>query len=103
MSLLEPSAWYVLEPSKFHSGRSEKKETLSRIHQMMIQSMPRVMRTLTFDTFGLVIQCLSFAAESLSCSINPNIHGLNLIPLWEVHVLLFHSFAQGGTGRCGHF
>lgn len=23
MSLLEPSAWYVLEPSKFHSGRSE--------------------------------------------------------------------------------
>ena len=24
MSLLEPSAWYVLEPSKFHSGISEK-------------------------------------------------------------------------------
>lgn len=24
MSLLEPSAWYVLEPSKFHSGMSDK-------------------------------------------------------------------------------
>lgn len=29
MSLLEPSAWKVLEPSKFHSGRSgEKKQPL---------------------------------------------------------------------------
>lgn len=29
MSLLEPSAWKVLEPSKFHSGRSGAKRGIS--------------------------------------------------------------------------
>lgn len=58
---------------------------------------------LTFNAFGLIIQRPSFAAESLSGSVDPNIHGLNFVPLREVHVLLLHSFAEGGAGRCGHF
>lgn len=33
MSLLEPSAWYVLEPSKFHSGMSDDKNVPKGHHQ----------------------------------------------------------------------
>lgn len=57
---------------------------------------------LTFNAFGFKIQCPGFASEPLSGSINPNVHGLDFIPLWEVHVLLFHSFTQAGTGGRGH-
>lgn len=31
MSLLEPSAWYVLEPSKFHSGISDRVSSNKRL------------------------------------------------------------------------
>lgn len=59
-------------------------------------------RVPTLNAFRLTIQCPGLAPEPLSCSINPNVHGLDFIPLREVHVLLFHSFTQAGTGRCGH-
>lgn len=36
MSLLEPSAWYVLEPSKFHSGMSDDKNVPKGHHQNML-------------------------------------------------------------------
>lgn len=59
-------------------------------------------RAPTFNAFRFEIQRPGLAPEPLSCSVNPNVHGLDFIPLREVHVLLFHSFTQGGTGRCGH-
>ena len=36
MSLLEPSAWYVLEPSKFHSGMSDDKNVPKGHNQNML-------------------------------------------------------------------
>lgn len=59
-------------------------------------------RLLTFDALGLKIQRPGFAAEPLSGSINPNVHGLDFIPLSELHVLLLDSFTQCGAGGHGH-
>lgn len=61
-----------------------------------------VRRVFTFDAFGFRIQGLGFAAQSLSGSINPNIHGLDFIALGELHVLLLDSFTQRGAGGCRH-
>lgn len=57
---------------------------------------------LTFDALGLKIQRPGLAPEPLSCAINPNVHGLDFIPLRELHVLLLNSFTQCGAGGRGH-
>lgn len=46
---------------------------------------------------GLMVQCAGFAAEMLSCAINPDIHGLDLLPLWQLHVHVLDGFAQVGA------
>lgn len=107
MSLLEPSAWEVLEPSKFHSGKSTRKGTdelyyegLNHMYLLTVYGRLRVL--LTFKAFWLKIQSPGFAAEPLSCSINPYVHGLDFIPLRELHVLLLHSFTQRGAWGRSH-
>lgn len=59
-------------------------------------------RLLTFHALGLKIQRPGFAPEPLSGPINPNVHGLDFIPLRECHVLLLDSFTQSGAGGRGH-
>lgn len=59
MSLLEPSAWYVLEPSKFHSGMSEGfkqkmtiKTSISKLKCRKIEKVKYITDTLE------VFQCI---------------------------------------------
>lgn len=111
MSLLEPSDWYVLDPSKFHSGRSGQFKSVVNFKflkmifnhvlwcfLLMIQEWD-----LTLDRLGLRVQSSGLAAKSLSRTIDPDVHGLDLVPLREAHVLLLDSFVQLWTGWGGHF
>lgn len=111
MSLLEPSDWYVLDPSKFHSGRSGQFKSVVNFKflkmifnhvlwcfLLMIQEWD-----LTLDRLGLGVQSSGLAAKSLSRTIDPDVHGLDLVPLREAHVLLLDSFVQLWTGWGGHF
>lgn len=49
---------------------------------------------LTLNILGFRIQSSGLAAQSLSRPIYPNVHGLDLFPLREIHVLLLNSFVQ---------
>lgn len=107
MSLLEPSDWYVLEPSKFHSGRSEKKnrETLSPwsfLSQCFVLRIYSSHADVTHDSLGLWIQSPCLAAQPLTGAVNPDVHGLDLVALNQLHVLLFDSLVQLGTHWSGH-
>lgn len=57
---------------------------------------------LTFDAFRFKVQRSGFATEPFTGSVDPNVHGLDFVSLREFHVLLLHSFTQGGAGRRGH-
>lgn len=57
---------------------------------------------LTFDAFGLRIKRPGFASEPLSGSVDPDVHGLDFVPLRELHVLLLDSFTQTGAGGRSH-
>lgn len=63
MSLLEPSDWYVLEPSKFHSGRSEKHllNVFCRVFMFVLIIYGRE-PDVTLDRLGLEIQSSGLAA-----------------------------------------
>lgn len=57
---------------------------------------------LTFDAFRLRIKRPGFASEPLSGSVDPDVHGLDFVPLRELHVLLLDSFTQTGAGGRSH-
>lgn len=52
---------------------------------------------LTFNALGLMVQCSGFAAQVLPSPIDPDVHGLHLFALRQLHVHLLYSFAQMGT------
>lgn len=49
-----------------------------------------------------MVQRAGFAAEVLPCPIDPDVHGLDLVPLRQLHVHVLDSFAQVGARRGGH-
>lgn len=49
-----------------------------------------------------MVQRASFAAEVLPCPIDPDVHGLDLLPLRQFHVHVLDGFAQVGARRGGH-
>lgn len=57
---------------------------------------------LTFKALGLMVQRAGFAAEVLSCPINPDVHGLDLLSLRQLHVHMLNGFAELGARRGGH-
>lgn len=48
----------------------------------------------TFNRLGFRIQSSGLAAQSLSGSIDPDVHGLDFVSLREIHVLMLDSFVQ---------
>lgn len=57
---------------------------------------------LTFQALGFVVQRAGFAAEVFPSPIDPDVHGLDLLPLWQLHVHVLDGFAQVGARRGGH-
>ncbi len=58
---------------------------------------------LTLNLLGLKIQSFGLASQSLSRPVNPDVHGLDLLPLSQIHVLLLNSFIQFRTRWGCHF
>lgn len=52
---------------------------------------------LTFQALGLVVQRAGFAAEVLPRAVDPDVHGLDLLPLRQLHVHVLDGFAQVGA------
>lgn len=57
---------------------------------------------LTFQALGFVVQRAGFAAEVFPSPIDPDVHGLDLLPLRQLHVHVLDGFAQVGARRGGH-
>lgn len=51
----------------------------------------------TIDCLGLHIQSPCLAAQPLTRAIDPDVHGLDLLALSQLHVFMFDSLVQLGT------
>lgn len=49
-----------------------------------------------------MVQRAGFAAEVLPSPVDPDVHGLDLLPLRQLHVHVLDGFAQVGARRGGH-